>query len=209
MARGSGNKGGNGGRSKIRFIMLEADLSEGELDQVTEAIANALRPTPVVQRLVTSGITAPGVSQSDGAAEIQDAEVLYEEENDSAPEPRSKGPSKPRKYSQPRVMDDVDLEEGVSFPQFAASKRPKTLQDRYLIAAAWYRLHRDMDAITMHHVYTCFLHPKVKWPTSQQDFDQPLRQLVKADQLGRGERGHYVINRIGLAHVEMLGDGSE
>jgi hypothetical protein len=57
----------------------------------------------------------------------------------------------------------------------------------------------------MHHVYTCFKHPGVKWSTSAMDFDQPLRQLVKADKLGRGERGRYIINNIGLADVNALG----
>ena len=39
----------SGGKSRIRFIMLEADLSEGDLSEVTSAIQNALKPkTPQV-----------------------------------------------------------------------------------------------------------------------------------------------------------------
>lgn len=205
MAKGPGNKGD--GRSKIRVVVIEADLAEGELRDMTQAITNALRPAPVVQRFITSGPATPAAPQLADAEDIEDAEVIEEVEN--APAPRTKASSKPRRYPPVKVLTDVDLESDVSFPDFAAGKKPKNIQDRYLVAAAWYKLHRDTDAITMHHVYTCFLHPRVKWPTGMADFDQPLRQLVKRNRLGRGERSHYVINHIGLADVDMLGTDSD
>jgi hypothetical protein len=203
MAKGSNTRGE--GRSKIRVVMIEADLVEGELREVTQAITNALRPTPIIQRFVTAGTPVVATPGPNGEPEeVEDAEVIEEEAEETAAA-RPKAAPKPRRYSEPRVLNEVDLETDVSFPAFAAGKKPKTLQDRYLIAAAWYHLHREMPAISMHHVYTCFLHPLVKWPTSQVDFDQPLRALVKADRMDRGDRGQYVINTIGLADVKVLG----
>ena len=37
----------SGGTSRIRFIMLDAELAEGDLTQIAQAIQNALRPNPV------------------------------------------------------------------------------------------------------------------------------------------------------------------
>jgi hypothetical protein len=186
MAKGNNNRGD--WRSKIRFIMLDADLGEGELDQVTPAIANALRPsTPVVQRLVTAG---PSTSPSLRAAEIEEAEVIEDGEEKMAGEPvvRSKAPARDRKHPSPHVVP-VDLESPVSFPDFAASKRPKSQPDRFTVVAAWIKLQRNQDAITTHDAYTCFIHPRVKWSVSTKDFDQPLRELKKRNQMGQGGEG--------------------
>lgn len=208
-----GNDGGTGQTNTFRFVMIEGTLSESTMGAFAQAITTALKSAtppgsaPRVQgraapALGSGTVPAPDSSEPEGE-EIAVVEPDDDQEADSPPKPKSS--TGPRKYPQAKVMTDVDLESDVSFPDFAASKKPNTLQDRYLIAAAWYKLHRSMDAITMHHIYTCFLHPKVKWPTSAMDFDQPLRQLVKAKRLGRGDRGYYVINNIGLADVVALG----
>lgn len=211
-----GNDSSGGGQSnRFRFVMIEGELSESTMGAFAQAITTALKsatpasPAPRVQGRAAPGLVAghsgaPDGSESDGE-EIAAVEPDDEPEIAPAPKPKSSGGS--RSYPKGKVMNDVDLESDVSFPNFAASKKPKNLQDRYLIAAAWYRLHRNMDAITMHHVYTCFLHPKVKWPTSAADFDQPLRQLVKAKRMDRGDRGFYKINNIGVADVAALSDG--
>lgn len=197
-----------GGRSKIRVVVIEADLVEGELGEVTQAITNALRPPQNLSyRQVYSDsneVQAIGISPGD---ELHD-ETSSEGVEVQAPRKTPMG-SRPRKYASPKVVDDIDLESSLSFADYAQAKHPKNMQDRYLIAIAWFKLHRKVDAVSVHHVYTCFLHPKIKWPTKQADFDQPLRQLVKANRLGRGDRGFYVINHIGLAHVEELGASKE
>lgn len=205
MAKGSGNRGD--GRSKIRFIMLEADLGEGDLDQVTQAIANALRPSaPVVQRLVSSG---PPVASR--PTDVEDAEILEEEGDDvqvvSAPRSKEKGSSGPRQYGSPKVLEDVDLESSVSFADFAAERNPVSVADKYLTVAAWFKLHRNTDAISMHHVYTCFLHPRVKWSTKIDDFGGMLRYHKKRNRMTSPSRGLYAINHIGLAEVNMYGSG--
>lgn len=210
-----GNDTGEGGQSnRFRFVMIEGELSESTMGAFAQAITTALKsatpaaPVPRVQGRAAPALGAGHGSAPDGSEpDVEEIAVVEpDEEPDAAPAPKPKPSGGPRSYPKGKVMNDVDLESDVSFPDFAASK-PKNLQDRYLIAAAWYKLHRNMDAITMHHVHTCFLHPKVKWPTSAADFDQPLRQLVKAKRMDRGDRGHYKINTIGVADVAALGDG--
>jgi hypothetical protein len=218
MARGSSNNKGSGdaGRSRIRFIVLEADLGEGELDQVTQAISNALRPSvPVVQRLIAA---APLVNGPAREIEVQDALIVDDDPDDESGESstpsssvsRDRGPARPRRYPSPSVLDDVDLESPLSFPDFAAMKKPQTAAHRYLVVAAWFKLHRSTDAISMNHVYTCFLHPKVKWSTAIDDFDGMLRYHKKRNRMTKAAgRGLYAINHIGLAEVEMMGSSAE
>lgn len=210
-----GNDSSGGGQSnRFRFVMIEGELSESTMGAFAQAITTALKsataaaPAPRLQGRAAPALgpahgSAPDGSETDGE-EIAVVDADEESEVPLAPKPKPSGG--PRSYPKGKVMNDVDLESDVSFPDFAASKKPKNLQDRYLIAAAWYKLHRNMDAVTMHHVYTCFLHPKVKWPTSAADFDQPLRQLVKAKRMDRGDRGYYKINTIGVADVAALGE---
>jgi hypothetical protein len=205
MAKGSGNKGD--GRSKIRVVVIEADLAEGELRDVTQAITNALRPTPVVvQRLVTSGATTPAATQLAQAEDIEDAVVIDENEEEvSAPAPKPKAAPRTPKYRSPKVLD-VDLDSEVSFASFVAEKNPQNHTKRFLTVAAWFKLHRGTDAITMDHVYTCYR--KVKWPSNIDDFDGPLRQLKSRQLMDKEGKGLYAINHLGLSEVDDLGNGN-
>jgi hypothetical protein len=209
-----GTENGGGQSNRFRFVLFEGELSEGNMGALAQAITTALRPTtpaPAQPRLpgrVPIAVGAGAATATEPPGDLEPEEVVVLENGE---EPESDQPPKPkvtreRTYSKAKVMDGIDLETEVSFPDFAASKKPNNLQDKYLIAAAWFKLHRNTPAISMHHIYTCFLHPKVKWPTAAADFDQPLRQLVKADRLARGDRGFYVINTIGLADVVALGE---
>ncbi len=66
MAKQPTNKGGT---SRIRFIMLDAEIPEGDLSQITSAIQNALKPTTTIvqQRLPSNGVQpAIGVNGADG-----------------------------------------------------------------------------------------------------------------------------------------------
>ncbi|MDB5352581.1 MAG: hypothetical protein JWN86_3828 [Planctomycetota bacterium] len=213
MAGKSRSDSGVGQSNRFRFVLFEGELSEGNMGALAQAITAALRPTPPAPPRIanhalpplgvgSSGIdpAASGVVEGDEGAIVSNGEDL-----ENAPQPRVKASSGPRSYPKVKVITDVDLESDMSFPDFAASKKPKSTRDRYLIAAAWYKLHRKVESITMHHIYTCFLHPKVRWSTSAADFDQPLRELVKTDRLGRVGKGQYAINHIGIADVEQLG----
>ena len=63
------------GTAKIRFIMLDAEIPEGDLSQITIAIQNALKPTTIVQQRMPSQIASPAVLTANNPAEPVDEHV--------------------------------------------------------------------------------------------------------------------------------------
>jgi hypothetical protein len=210
MAKSS-NKGGGDGSSRIRFIMLEAELGDGDFSQITQAITNALRPTQVVQRLIPVPAMAGSVIPTEEGVEEQDAEVVSEESPEgsaiggraSARVVSSKSKGRPRS---PKVVD-VDLTSEPSFSGFVARKHPPSDQKRFLVVCAWFKEARGVDAITIDHVYTCYR--SAGWPTNISDFDGHFRQLLKRQLVSRTNPGTYAINHLGIAEVEKLGAGTD
>lgn len=207
MGKGSGK--GSVGSSRIRFIMLDADLNDGDLNQITQAITNALRPT-VVQRALPAlprggnGASAGPTSEEEIAESYSDVEEATSEK-DSPPTRPSSGPTKPRVYKQPKVLE-IDLNAGqISFPAYAQGKNPPDeLSKRYLVVATWFKEYQKLDAITIDHIYTAFR--RVKWATNIVDFDLPFRQLIKRGWMKREDTGSYAITVLGVAEVEQMGD---
>ena len=196
MARNGAPKNGN---SKIRFIMLEADLSEGDLTQVTQAIQNALRPSQPLTRL----IQAPPVAQNNSDdVEAVDLDMGGEplEEQVAAPRSRPRNPSKPRVAKTPKVLDDIDFQSEPSLEAFVSDFDIKTDVDRYLVIALWFRDTRGVDAITVDQVYTCFR--KLSWSTASNDFAKPLRNLRDEQSMRGGSKEGFSLTLIGAGKIE-------
>jgi hypothetical protein len=203
MAKGPTAKAG--GPSRIRFIMVEAELADGDIGQITQAIQNALRgPAPNVQRIPPPN-GAKTISQEIPEFE---SEVLDEEDvSDESPSPRLTKTRGQRKPAPTPVVLDLDLTSEPSLASYAQKANPESDRKRYLVIAAWFKEHRQVDAISAAHVYTCYR--ALKWPTTISDFGQPLRNL-KSDQLFTSpEKGMYAINHLGLAEVDKLTSGGE
>ena len=191
------------GTSKVRFIMLEAEMPEGDLTQITTAIQNALQPATI------SGPRPPKAQVQVITASEQNDDEVFDTTMDEEVEvdtPARASPAKPRKPAKRKVVD-VDLDSDTSFAAFTEQYPPKSDQDRYLAAVAFFCEHRpDIDAITADHIYTCFR--KAEWPTGTKDFGQPLRNLKNNQFLDQGpSKGTYVVNHIGLAKVHKLAEG--
>jgi hypothetical protein len=187
--------------------MLEADLADGDFSQITQAITNALRPTTIVQQRLLGVPVGTSSEMSD-----LEEETLVDAEIDEASPPveigtRAANKSSPARSKKPRspLVIDVDLNSPLSFNEFANQKSPKNDAKRYLTVAAWFKLHRSVDAITQDHVYTCFR--AVGWQTAIADFDSPLRGLAKRQLVNRAGKGEYAINHLGIAEVDKLGNG--
>ncbi len=198
----------SGGTSRIRFIMLDAEIAEGDLSQVTQAIQNALRPTPGAPRVIAA---PPALSSGAQASHGDDALPILDEQDteDSieAPAPqtgRSERAAKPRKYPSPEVIE-LDLKSDPSFASFIEKKKIDSDTDRYLAVAAWFKECRQIDEIGPNHVYTCYR--AVHWPCNIKDFAQPLRALKFRDFMTTPSRGLYAINHIGLDRVAELNNG--
>jgi len=197
MARQSTKVAGSG-NSKIRFIMLEAELNDGNLSQITQAISNALNKSGVAHRLVAAPVTNSAISNGGDVDEAQD-EVVEE----VAQQETSRVPRKPRKISVPKVLVDVDLNSGdMPFAKFAEGKAPTSDLARHLVVAYWFKAYRQVNSVSIDHVYTCY--KKVGWSTDIKDFAQPFRDVQR--QQGRGEfkGGLFTINHLGEDAVEKM-----
>jgi hypothetical protein len=182
----------SGGTSRIRFVMVDAEIAEGDVGSITQAIQNALRgPAPAqIQRLTAA--PKPAAVEVNGGHE-PDTEVDVDESEDviEAAPARSRAPRKPA--PKPSVIE-LDI---TSEPPLASLIDPKSNHKRYLAIAAWLHDHRGIEAVTADHIYTCYRH--LGWPIDILDFAQPLRELKHKQYFTTPERGKYAINQLGLA----------
>lgn len=201
------------GNTKIRFVMLEVDSTDGNLSEIAQAITNAVRPSLAVPKMValTSGarVAPPRDDAELGGKDdlvAQDESVEdtpeYERDGESAPGKSSTGRAS-RKYPMPAYLHDLDLNKGeVAFTAFAQQKAPKPNSKKYLVVAAWFKEHGGKQAITIDDVYTCY--KTVGWSTNIADWDVPFRQLVKRDWMRRVQPGQYAITPIGETKVNKI-----
>jgi hypothetical protein len=198
MARASAAK--SSGPSRVRFIMVDAELADGDLTQITHAIQNALRPNNVVPSTprAIAQHPAPANDFSEERASPEEVEDIPSAET-PALQPRAAGA---RKNRTPKVLN-LDLASGTSFVSFAQAKSPATDRMKFLVVAAWFMQHRDMNAITVDHVYTCYR--AANWSTAISDFSAPLRSLKSSQLLEQTGKGAYSINHLGLDKVDKLG----
>jgi hypothetical protein len=206
MAKSSGNKSTS--TSRIRFIMVDAELNDGDIGPITQAIQNALRGpgTTTVQRLAPM---PPAKHNPQDAEEIDsdvDAVVDGEVEVNGAAtrEPRQRSATK-RVAPTPKVIE-IDISAEPSLKSYVEKTNPQSNHKRYLAIAAWLHDHRQVDTITADHIYTCYRH--LDWSTKINDFAQPLRELKHKQFFSSPENGKYSINHLGLAQAKKQGNAS-
>ncbi|UZE46999.1 hypothetical protein ONR75_18520 [Rhodopseudomonas sp. P2A-2r] len=198
MAKSSAPK--TTGTSKIRFILVEAEIADDQIQSVTQAITNALRGPAATQTI--KRIAAP----SNGAEEHQEIEGEAEEvlEDEAVEAPVRARSTTPRKTTvvTPELLDiDFDSYE-VPLVSFASNYKTDGQVARYLLVCAWFQEHGGVAKVTPSHVYSAF--KWLKWTSSAKDFAQPLRQLKSDELLGSSEKGTYTINHVGLKRVAEL-----
>lgn len=193
------------GTSRIRFIVIDAEIPEGDLSQITTAIQNALKPTTtVIQQRLPSHVTAAALPNGAIDADVElDGEAM-ELENESLVEPvvtRQPREARPRKPISMKVLD-LDLTSAPSFEVFATEHMPKNDTERNLVALAWFKEQRPDEIVTANHVYTCYR--AMRWPSGIDDFGSILRSLKSQQLVKSVGRGQYEINHLGIARVEKL-----
>jgi hypothetical protein len=190
--------------SRIRFIMLDAELAEGDLSQITSAVQNALKPATVIQQRLANHRLHLRSPATGAVSEVVTNDTSEEEKGvPEAPEaPRPSREPRVRKPTVPKVLE-LDLTSGVSLESFVSEHQPKSDPDRNLVVTAWFKEHRGVDSITVAHVYTCYR--AMKWPAGIEDFSWPLRYLKKEQLTSSPSRGQYAINHLGLARVQAMG----
>lgn len=206
MARSASPR--TGGPARVRLVVLDAEIPDGNTDSFTQVLQNALRGPTVVQRVATASSGAKTIMHEPPAQTQGD---LFEEaddlvETDEAPALPSK-PRAPRKPAPTPNVVNIDMNAEVSLASFAQGKDAKSQHKKYLISAAWLKEHRNIGAVTSDHIYTCFR--SIGWSTNIPDFGQPLRDLKhKKQYFTINANGEYEINHLGLDYVKNLGDGT-
>jgi hypothetical protein len=190
------NKGESTTRpNRIRFIMLDADISDGNLTELTQAITSALRPqqhrlpaqAPIASLPAGNG-HAPTVEES----HVEEAD--FAEATEEAPAPVA--PSKPKtQYNPPQPKYLPDLDPQNEFKEYAAKKPQTKHTKRYLLATTWLRDVKQKPTMNIDQVYTCYR--TAGWPTNIRDWDSNFRSLVKQNWLRRESPGEYAINPLG------------
>lgn len=187
--------------SRVRFILVEAELGDGEVGQITQAIQNALRG-PTIQspkKLIHSSTVASSASDADSEIDVEE----FEEVENAEPEVISSKQRGPRKPPPTPDIVEIDMDTATSLKTFANGKDTKSQSKKYLTAAAWLKEHRGVGAITPDHVYTCFRF--MDWSVGIPDFGQPLRNLKAKKYFTQNANGEYEINHLGLDFVKKLG----
>lgn len=196
MAKASSSRGGS---SKVRFIMLEADIAEGDLSQITQAIQNALRPSQSVIRTLQAPASPAALPNEVQNADLDDGEITDVDETEAA-KPRPSRVGKPRVAKTPTVLDDIDVVSEPSLKDFVAQYDLPSTTDKYLVVALWFRDARATPAITADHVYTCF--KLMKWSTTTNDFAKPMRNLRDEQSFKGGSKEGFTLTLPGAGKIE-------
>lgn len=197
MARGPSKAPG---KSKIRFIMLEAELSEGDLSEVTSAIQNALRPMQpqlIVQRLDAGGRT------EFANPDVEDLEDFGADFEESEPNGEDRSSTKKRRtsYRTPKVVE-LNCDATPPLKDYARLYPPPTHNDKHLVILGWANEVDQLSSLTVDQVYTAFRH--LDWPSGQKDFSQPLRDLKRQQLVTGSSKDGFKINHIGLGKIEKF-----
>jgi hypothetical protein len=209
--------------NRFRFVMLEADLSDTNVNVLAQAIVSALRPEapPTAKRLMAPQGVAPRVgalpvAPSNGRGEQVDDEGQNSpnEEMSSDPPLENTGPSsataspaqarvrKQSKPAQPKYIDDLfpSAADSDAFKAFVEQHPPKKLSERYLVASLYLR-DRGHATVNMDKIYTCYR--AVGWPMDLKDWDVTFRNQLRNDRFRRADGG-YAITTAGENVVREL-----
>jgi hypothetical protein len=196
VAKGPSSKGG---MSKVRLIVFEAEISDGDISQVTQAIQNALRPSQTAPRL----LQVPSDRQTGASENVEYEEVSVEDDEEpvgEVPRQRPTRSGKPRVAKTPTVLDDIDATTDPSLKDFVAQFDLTTTVDKYLVVALWFRDARSTPSISVDHVYTCFR--LLGWSTTSNDFAKPMRNLRDEQSFKGGSKDGFTLTLPGAGKIE-------
>jgi hypothetical protein len=197
-------------KGKVTFVMFQVEGDDETLQQGFRAMEQAFQrlgsPTPVYSLPVTTtNFLTKGEKPDAGRVEAEDAEPATESEY-SVPEVivgNGHKTTKPRKYTQPNFLSDLELTAGQeSFKDYATKKDPKSDNHKYLVAARWLQLHKNIDIVTIDHIFTCF--QAMKWP-SQKDVGQPFRVMTKNNSYFQKNGKGWKLTHVGGDAADAIG----
>jgi hypothetical protein len=187
--------------NKIRFVLVEADISDGNLSELTQAITSALKPTITPLRQIPRAPSQLS-SNASGAAEESETEAIVEEpeysaESNGNSSSSAKPARPPKKFKPPEYLPALlAKEKGTAFKEFAKEKAPATKSKKYLVATYWLKEHGESPTVNADKIYTCF--KTAAWSTGFNDWNQTFHNLVHSEHLRKEEgNGCFAINPLG------------
>lgn len=196
---------------KMTVIHFETESDNATLQENVRAIAHTL------SRALTSpqrGATTPTQIASGNQQVLDQSEEVETEEGRDEDEialsnPPSKAKKVARQYRTPQPVE-LDLVSGqLPLKDFLDQKQPDTDVKRYLAIAHWLKQHRNIQEVTMDHMYTGYRHMGTGWQVPA-DAGAPLRAM-KGKQYGwmktGSTKGSYTINHLGENEVGKMGNG--
>jgi len=197
-------------KGKVTFVMFQVEGDDETLQQGFRAMEHAFQRLGTPPRVYAPPATATNLlskgEKPDAVQIASDTAELDIEEEAVAPEGMAGDghkASKPRKYTQPNFLSDLELTAGQeSFKDYAAQKDPKSDNQKYLIIARWLQQHKDIDTVTIDHIFTCF--QAMKWP-SQKDIGQPLRFMTKNNSYFQKNGKGWKLTHVGGDAADAIG----
>lgn len=193
--------------NRIRFLMLDADVSDGNLSELTQAITSALKPSNAQIRQIPSRTPIPALPtapQENGAGLEEEPEEVLEPAaaDDVDGDGASPKATKPKyKPPLPNYLPDLDTKgTGKTFKEYTAEKAPAKHAKRYLVAAYWLKEYGNSPTITVDKLYTCY--KTAGWPLNITDWDVNFRNQVKTDRFRRVSPGEYAITPLGESDLQ-------
>ena len=190
-------------QNRVRFMMLDADLSDDNLSALTQAITSAIgrnAQNGKIQSLPpVSGINGNSNGTNSHLDVTPGAED--EEQHDDVVAETEETPRTPKKAAQPKmpkyVKDLFTKDQGEEFK--AAYGAVSSHATRYLVCAAWLKEKHGKATINIDDVYTCYR--AAGWSTDFKDWDSHFRGATKADKMHRANPGEYEITPLGESAV--------
>lgn len=199
MAKGTAAKNGP---SKVRLIVFEAEIMDGDLSQVTHVLQNAFRSTQTTPKVVQISPAATGaLSNSHADDDIIDGEEAGESVDVASTAPKPRSQRKPKIARTPTVVNDVDFTSPTGLKEFVDQFEIKTNVDRYLAIALWFRDTRQMETVNVDQVYTAF--KMLGWSTNMSDFEKTFRNLRDQQAFQGGSKEGYKLTLPGAAKIEQ------
>ena len=159
-------------RSKVRVVMVEFEGNSGDLQQLAQTLANAVRPQQIVMNLsaapaAPAAITPPAVANGTPAngqardlfADVHDAEPVTDPAAEPAPPaaPKPQNGAKKKASKTPTVIENIDFTgQPQPFKEFMAALGVEDHGRRYLGITQWFKEHRGTAEIGADHIYTCY-----------------------------------------------------
>jgi hypothetical protein len=204
-------------KAEVEFLYLKVKGGSHALQEAVRTFANTLtrsqpaRPvlpaaTSLAHRVPTANDPVPVEEQQPslfGRDAASDVDVgATGEEIETATPARARVP-RPRPI--PEIIPDLDIMLGdVPLKEYAEKKGPQTDFDKTLVVASWLREYKNVNSISVSHVFTCFSGMGWRIPP---DLSGPLRDLAKRKrQFLKGDgAGNYSLTIPGLNAVAQMG----